>query len=144
MMKRVILYFILVSVLLLGGCGTTTVTDSGKVTTGQSGNTVTTTVETDEGKQTTTVTGEEGADSWCPEGGNWQMESTGAEGDASATWKIDKLETSGEYKGLCHVIYTVDGPDGKMVMDYWFDESGENGYYEMEINGQKIKQEWHG
>jgi hypothetical protein len=70
------------------------------------------------------------------------MTSTGAEGE-QASWKIDKLETSGEYKGLCHVIYTMTGADEDIRMDYWFDESGENGYYEMKMNGQTVKQEWH-
>ncbi len=34
--------------------------------------------------------------------------------------------------------------DGESVkMDYWFDESGENGYIEMDVNGQTFVQEFH-
>ncbi len=132
-MKTIVLILIAVLALALVGCAKTTVTNNG----------VTSTIETNDGQQTTTVTGNAGDDGWCPEGGNWQMQSEGTQGSSEAEWKIDKLETSGEYSGLCHVIYTAKTPQGDIKMDYWFDESGENGYYEMDMNGQKIKQEWH-
>jgi ABC-type glycerol-3-phosphate transport system substrate-binding protein len=104
-----------------------------------------TTIETEEGEQTVKITGTGmSEDEWCPEGGDWEMQSTGASGDATATWQIDKLVTSGEYSGLCHVIFTATTPEGTTKIDYWFDESGENGFFEMDVNGQKITQEWHG
>lgn len=108
---------------------------------GCTGDKTETEIETDEG--TVKITGTAGDDSdWCPTGGSWEMTATGM--DTSASWKIDKLETSGKYAGLCHVIYTAEGPEGETRMDYYFDESGEHGYFEMEMNGQKISQEWHG
>lgn len=131
-MKKTIQTILLVlaafSVLLLIGCGPKTVTF----------------VTEEEGEQIT-VTAEEGVGvDWCQTGANWKMTAAGEE-QAQAAWVIDKLETSGEYKGLCHVVYTVKESGGEEIyMDYWFDESGENGFVEMDINGQKIKQEWHG
>ncbi len=102
---------------------------------------VTITIE-DEGEEVV-VTGEGGVGEWCQAGANWEMTATG-EDEAQASWIIDKLETSGEYEGLCHVVYTVTEDGEEMRMDYWFDESGENGYVEIDVGGQKIKQEWHG
>ncbi|MEE8402105.1 MAG: hypothetical protein V3R86_08145 [Candidatus Hydrothermarchaeaceae archaeon] len=101
-------------------------------------------VRTDEGTVKITGTAGENPDDWCPEGGNWGMKSTGMEEDVSATWKIDRLVKSGKYSGLCHVIYTMKTSEGDTKIDYWFDESGENGFIEMDLNGQKISQEWHG
>lgn len=147
MKKTYLLFAILtMALLVIAGCGEKTVvkTDDATVTVENGDSTVTSTVKTDEGDQTTTVTGTEGSDSWCPEGGEWKMTSTGAQGDMNAEWEIDKLMTSGKYEGLCHVIYTADTPDGKMTMDYYFSEDGESGYFIMDMNGQKIEQEWSG
>jgi uncharacterized protein YceK len=127
-MKKILIMLLVFSILIFG-CAKT------------AERTVTTTTE--DGQQTTTVTGTAGADDWCPVGGNWEMTSTGAEGEMDAEWKIMGLETSGKYAGLGHVLYTVDSPQGDMTMNYWFEESGEDGYVEMEMNGQKITQEWH-
>ncbi|MBD3314106.1 hypothetical protein GF345_06700 [Candidatus Woesearchaeota archaeon] len=102
------------------------------------------TIDTDDGSveiNTNMQDVEEG--DWCPEGGEWTMAASETEGDSSAEWKIDRIITSGEYEGLCHVIYTAQTPEGEMKMDYYFDESGENGYVEMDMNGQTVKQEWH-
>jgi hypothetical protein len=103
-------------------------------------------LETDEGEQTITIKGTAGekADEWCPEGGDWEMQSSGVQGEATATWRVDRLETNGKYAGLCHVIYTAQTPEGEMKVEYWFDETGEKGYYEMDIGGQKITQEFKG
>lgn len=103
-------------------------------------------LKTDEGEQTITITGTTGekADEWCPEGGDWEIQSSGAQGEMAATWNVDRLETSGKYAGLCHVIYTAQTPEGDISIDYWFDETGEKGYYEMDIGGQKITQEFVG
>jgi len=103
------------------------------------------TIVTEEGGEEVTITAEAGAEGWCEAGANWEMTATGAEGGTEATWVIEGLVTSGEYAGLCHVIYTVTDPSGEVMhMDYWFDESGESGYFEMDVGGQKFKQEWHG
>ena len=104
----------------------------------------TTIVETDSGTEKVVVYGSAGTGDWCAAGGNWQMSATGDQGATTATWKIDKLETSGKYAGLCHVIYKGNTPQGDILMDYWFDKDGKNGYYEIDVNGQKISQEWHG
>jgi hypothetical protein len=103
-------------------------------------------VETDKGEQTITIKGTAGekGDEWCPEGGDWKMESSGVQGEATASWRVERLETSGKYAGLCHVIYTAQTPEGEMKVEYWFDETGEKGYYEMEVGGQKITQEFNG
>jgi hypothetical protein len=103
-------------------------------------------IETEDGEQTVKITGTAGekADEWCPEGGDWSMQATGVEGMATATWKVDTLVTSGKYTGLCHVIYTAKSPEGEVKVDYYFDESGKTGYFVMDMNGQKLEQEWHG
>ena len=81
-------------------------------------------------------------DDWCAEGSNWQYAGTTDTGNANAEWKIVGLMKSGEYNGLCHVKYTATTPQGDTVMDYYFSEDGNSGYFEMDMNGQKIKQEW--
>ncbi|MBU2559903.1 hypothetical protein KKA03_03320 [archaeon] len=127
MKKTALFVFIFLAIALVSGC---------------TGDKVEQEIKTDEG--TVKITGTMGDDSdWCPEGGDWTMSASLAEGDMSATWKIDRLITSGKYAGFCHVIYTATGPEGDSRMDYYFDESGENGYIEMDIGGQKISQEWH-
>ncbi len=103
-----------------------------------------TTFETDEGKQTVKITGTEGKEGWCPVGGDWNMESTGLEGVETASWKVIGLETTGKYAGLCHVLYTSKSAEGDVKIDYWFEESGDRGYYEMDVGGQKIAQEFRG
>jgi len=116
--------------------------DGATVTTTERGEEVKTVMESDDGR--IEVTAKEGADDWCQTGAAWNMNSEATSGDARASWTIDKLETSGEYKGYCHVLYTVKSPEGDVKMEYWFDESGKNGYYEMDVEGQKYTQEWHG
>jgi hypothetical protein len=83
-------------------------------------------------------------DEWCKAGSQWKMSSTGDEGSMNAQWLIEGLVSSGEYKGLCHVVYTAKGDQGNAKMDYYFAEDGKTGYYEMDINGQKIKSQWQG
>ncbi len=139
MNKIVLFVFISMAVIAVSGCtGEVGVSQEREVE-----DKTETEIKTDEGTVKITGTAGESSD-WCHEGGDWEMTTTGMEGDMSATWKIDKLETSGKYEGLCHVIYTVTSPEGDTRMDYWFDESGENGYVEIEMGGQKITQEWHG
>jgi len=79
---------------------------------------------------------------WCEKGAQWKMSTTTENGNANANWNIEGLETSGEYAGLCHVIYTITSAEGNMNIDYYFEEGGENGYMVIEANGQTIKQEW--
>ena len=81
-------------------------------------------------------------DDWCMEGSNWNYEATTDQGNANAEWKVVGLINSGEYKGLCHVKYTATGPEGDAIMDYYFSEDGESGYFEMNVGDQVIKQEW--
>ena len=81
-------------------------------------------------------------DDWCMEGSNWNYEATTDQGNANAEWKVVGLINSGEYKGLCHVKYTPTGPEGDAIMDYYFSEDGESGYFEMNVGDQVIKQEW--
>lgn len=97
------------------------------------------TVETGEGK--VEVTGMD-SDEWCQEGAEWKFTSKEPEEQGDAHWIIKGLMTSGEYAGLCHVEYTVETEEGTTKMDYYFSEDGESGYFEMEVGGQKIKQEW--
>jgi hypothetical protein len=125
-MKQILMVLVL---LFLAGCATAPGTDKQTIETGEGQVTV-------EGM--TPATGE-----WCQAGANWQWTGTESQGDTTAAWKIDKLMTSGKYSGLCHVIYTAKTPQGDLKMDYYFDQSGENGYVEMEAGGQKISQEWH-
>lgn len=124
MKKGLILVSLLVAIIFIVGCS------NGAETTEQ-------TVETEDGdvKIETTTTG----DDWCSPGSNWQTTST----DGSASWVVDELVTSGKYAGYCHVIYTSNADGEEVRMDYWFDESGDNGYVEMEVNGQTIVQEYH-
>lgn len=145
-MKNIILISVLIVLaLIFAGCTTQTTSPQGTTTTTtQTGpSTTTVTTSTEEGTQTTTVTGSQVTGDWCQAGGNWTMASTGAQGEVNATWKIDKLETSGQYAGLCHVVYTVESAQGPVTVNYWFEEGGKNGYFEMVVNGQTIKQEWH-
>ena len=141
MIKKIL---VLILVLILVGCAGKTTTKEGDTTTtvDKESKTITQTVDTEEGKQTTTVKGTEGADSWCPEGGNWEFNSAGAQGAATGEWKVDKLITTGKYTGLCHVEFTFEGPEGKGTWDYYFSEDGESGYFIMEMNGQTFEQEW--
>ncbi|MBW2973879.1 hypothetical protein KY346_05825 [Candidatus Woesearchaeota archaeon] len=87
----------------------------------------------------------EAAAEWCKEGSEWKFSSASPDVDASAQWVVKGLMTEGEYAGLCHVLYTAQTPMGESTMDYYFDEEGESGYFEMKLpNGQTVKQEWHG
>ncbi len=63
---------------------------------------------------------------------------------SNAQWIIEELITTGEYSGLCHIVYTAETPEGDVQIDYYFSENGESGYFEMNVNGQVIKNEWHG
>jgi major membrane immunogen (membrane-anchored lipoprotein) len=160
-MKKVLFFMLVVMVVAsLSGClggapektETKIKTDEGTIemktetSDGKETTTFETKVETEEGEQTVKITGTAGekADEWCPEGGDWSLQGTGAGGEVTATWKVDKLITNGKYAGLCHVIYTAKNPEGEIKADYWFDESGERGFYEMNLNGQKITQELRG
>lgn len=121
-MKRTIVLLLFVA-LLVSAC-------SGKTTT---------TMTDGDSKVTVESTGD---NSWCPAGGNWKYSGSTEAGMANAEWKVDKLMTSGKYSGLCHVIYTAEGPQGDVNMDYYFSEDGDSGYVVMDVNGQKIESEW--
>ncbi|MBW3002253.1 hypothetical protein KY338_03780 [Candidatus Woesearchaeota archaeon] len=84
-------------------------------------------------------------DEWCKKGQQWSFQTEQEGIDASADWEIQGIVDSGEYAGLCHVIYSAQTPLGDTTMDYYFTEDGESGYFEMKMpNGQTVKQEWHG
>ena len=146
-MKKIFLAIVLLAVVIsLTACGPTTEGDVETTTTVEDGETktVTTTTTTEDETVTTTVTGTEGVDSWCPEGGDWSMTVEGTETTGESTWKVDKLISGGQFDGLCHVVYTATSPEGDVVIDYYFNEGGTEGFFEMDMNGQKITQEWHG
>ena len=115
MKKTLFVILLLVSVLLIG-CGTDKVT-----------------VTSEQGDVQVEATGFD-SDEWCQAGAEWKMTGTFEEGDTNAQWLIEGLMTSGEFEGLCHVIYTADTPDGEARMDYYFSEDGETGYFEMEMS----------
>jgi len=102
----------------------------------------TTTLQTEQGN---VVISEEsqGAKGWCPAGGQWKYAANVEQGAATGEWKVLGLETSGKYAGLCHVKYTLKQGAQTIDMEYWFTEDGESGYVQMDVNGQKITQEWH-
>ena len=122
-------FVLVVLVALLVGCGQKTVYKE----------------TTEEGSEVE-VTGTAGTGEWCPEGGDWTATWTATEeaGAGTATWKVDKLMTSGKYAGLCHVIYTATTEQGTTTMDYYFSEDGNSGYYEITMpDGSKYSQEFH-
>jgi len=98
-------------------------------------------IETDEG--TIEVKSDmKNTDEWCAAGSTWDYTATTDAGNANAEWNIIGLINSGEYSGLCHVKYIATTPQGDSTMDYYFSEDGESGYFEMDVGGQVIKQEW--
>ena len=72
----------------------------------------------------------------------WKFSSTAPQNAGNARWAIEGLVSTGRFAGLCHVVYTASGPDGDARMDYYFSEDGESGYFEMDVNGQKMVSEW--
>jgi len=80
-----------------------------------------------------------GSDDWCSTGSTWSA--TGSEG--SAKMVVVGIETSGKYKGYCHVTYDMDSADGDANMEFYFDEDN-NGYQIMDIDGQHIEMEYTG
>lgn len=83
------------------------------------------------------------SDEWCQEGAQWSYTATApGAGGSNAQWNIVGLVESGQYEGLCHVLYVAEGPDGNAEMNYYFSEDGESGYFEMDINGQKMVSSW--
>lgn len=97
-------------------------------------------VEGEEGKQEITVKAGDG--SWCQEGAEWKMTTTG-EGAGTAKMVIVGIVSGGKYDGYCHVTYDVSGEDVDANIDYYFKEDG-SGYQVMEVNGQKFESEWTG
>ncbi|MFH1682550.1 MAG: hypothetical protein ABIA37_02020 [Candidatus Woesearchaeota archaeon] len=100
----------------------------------------TTTVTTNKGDTTVTST-VKNADDWCQVGSEWKLASTGKE-TGNAEWKVQGIMNSGEFKGLCHITYRAESNRETMAFDYYVDESGENGYMEMNVNGQKYTSQW--
>ena len=87
-----------------------------------------------------TVTGNAGSGNWCDQGADWSWI---APGEGSAKWSVVGIESSGKYKGLCHIEYEVQSGEGSTRMDYYINEDEDSGYLEMTMpNGQKFTQEW--
>ena len=100
-----------------------------------------TTIETDEGKvEVEYSNGNTGE--WCEAGAEWKYAAEMETGTTNAKWTNEGIVESGKYVGLCHVVYTSTGPEGSAEMNYYFSEDGESGYFEMDVNGQKIASEW--
>ncbi|MEM4263644.1 MAG: hypothetical protein QW666_01990 [Candidatus Woesearchaeota archaeon] len=103
------------------------------------------TIKTEQG--TVEVTGVEGISEgdWCKEGAEWKFTSSEtAAKDVSAKWIIKGMGT-GEFSGLCHVVYTMQTTEGTTDMDYYFAKDGKSGYAVVKLpTGQTFKQEWHG
>lgn len=83
------------------------------------------------------------SDSWCKAGSQWKFAGATDQGAQTGSWKILELVKTGKYAGLCHIIWEAQNIEGSTKMEYYFSENGENGYYEIDVNGQKIAQEWH-
>jgi len=154
-MKKILAISLILLVILLAGCQQTTKKQEKGQVVQVSKSQIKFNIEdapTTEGKEIeietnvpeTIETVEVGND-WCKEGTNWNFKSSSPDMDASGEWIIKGLMTTGDYKGLCHVEYTMQTPEGETKMDYYFAEDGESGYFEMKMpNGQVIKQEWTG
>ncbi|MBU1623243.1 MAG: hypothetical protein KJ597_06735 [Nanoarchaeota archaeon] len=148
-MKKMLLLFVLVLAVFLVGCKTIVEEAMEQQIEAESGGNADVDfddgsmhIETDEGEVDIEYSGTNNGE-WCQEGAEWKMTANTDEGATNAQWMIEGLINSGEYSGLCHVVYTAEGPEGEEArMDYYFSEDGETGYFEMNIDGQVFKQEW--
>ena len=133
-MKKLIITLVLISALLLVGCRTALEESMEQQ------------IEADselENVDIETSGSNVDPDEWCQAGAEWKFAGTTEEGDSSAKWTIEEKVSGRKYDGLCHVVYEGTGPTGQARMDYYFDEDGENGFIEWEINGQTFSSEWH-
>ena len=71
---------------------------------------------------------------WCQAGSTWEYAMPGEE----ANWEVKGIITSGNYEGLCHVIHTHMAAGKELKTNYYYNEGAETGYYEQEIQGQKM------
>lgn len=121
--------------LLLIGCKQTELTvddEGGKITIETSDEDATITIESAE-----PGTEEEGP--WCVPGADWQLTAETGEGVAEASWKVVEVVSSGEFAGLCHVLYTSVDEDGeKLEVDYYFNEDGNVVRMQARIDGQQV------
>jgi len=99
------------------------------------------TIETEDAKVEIETTGVETGE-WCEAGAEWKYAAEIETGTTNAKWTNEGMIESGKYGGLCHVVYTSSGPEGNAEMNYYFSEDGESGYFELDVNGQKIASEW--
>jgi len=100
-----------------------------------------TTIETEDLKVEIETTGVNTGE-WCEAGAEWKYATKMEIGTTNAKWTNEGMVESGKYDGLCHVVYTSEGPTGTAEMNYYFSENGESGFFEMDVNGQKITSEW--
>jgi hypothetical protein len=143
-MKKIIL-FSLILLLFIVGCAEEIVEEQIETSSGEeveveieSGQT---TVETEDVKVEIETTGVNTGE-WCEAGAEWKYATKMETGTTNAKWTNEGMIDSGKYDGLCHVIYTSTGPEGNAELNYYFSEDGESGYFEMDVNGQKIASEW--
>lgn len=97
-------------------------------------------VEADDGSQTTvTYDMADASGDWCKAGAEWEAShmAAGTGMETNAKWLIEGLTS----EGLCHVVYTMETEEGTTKMDYYFNEEGTEGYFEIVgPDGQVIKQ----
>ena len=119
----------MLGVLLIGlflvGCGSSTMSDK------------TTTVNTGD---STTVVKTGNTASWCQTGTEWKSTTAGT----AAKMVIKELVATGKYKGLCHVVYDSNAGGDQVKAEYYFSKDGKSGYMVVDVNGQKIEQDWSG
>ncbi len=96
-------------------------------------------IQTEANKKPLQITDEEIKKDWCPQGGEWNFNSSVQNKNQ---WKIDKLITSGKYAGLCHVLFTLINSNGTFPTEYYFYENGELAYLIVEVKGQKIEKKY--
>ncbi|MBT4539524.1 hypothetical protein HOI26_06100 [Candidatus Woesearchaeota archaeon] len=82
-------------------------------------------------------------DDWCQTGAEWKWSGDTEGQQVNAEWHIEGLISSGEFAGLCHVVYSTSTSEGPSTIDYYFNEDGSEGYFEMNVNGETFTQEWH-
>ena len=82
---------------------------------------------------------------WCKKETQWNAAMAKTEQSGTKTsWLIEGIMTSGEYQGMCHIVYTSEGKDVNAKADYYISKDGKSGYLETVVNGQTFKQQWTG
>lgn len=100
------------------------------------------TLTNEDGSETTIDYNLGESDSWCAKGAEWSSSHAALDSSSvNAEWMVEGF-ASGDYEGLCHVIYTVESEEGTTTMDYYFNEDATVGYVEIVgPDGQVYSQE---